>query len=642
MENVVSNNVDIDIESIATELVIGPQEKLMRQINEINNNYITRTYMYGNRSVLEPLEPLGITHTYRWKAGYKNIILETINTRFNQYNKSTSNLETLLLNRPHRMRWNKKNFISSILDVDKTLKDLRKRGINMDSTVETAVETFNEVISLFQDRVKYAEDFLAAFDDIDIHSYIRYANMEEEDNVYNEMMKWKTATINVELKFKKPHITIYGPDRNSKTQLLAKVPTEPIYLHFEMPICHLVNALFSKDIDNIRHSDLTPSNRYESVTTRQRNSGLYRFSQGVKVGGKWLGRTPNNDERTRLYDHPFMSGVSEQHVDIQGTQYWSHWDGEDEVQYQNNICFGNLQDEILDAFARLNIIGLVQILQSWQTYRCGVTGPLNPIVLSVLYLDKDYHEDLPLAIGMSIDNMYSRVLQMFGMEHAVAETPYSTYYDGDGYGRGLGWHNRSDWYKQLDGIPAEQNTYGWDFTRSTWLPLKSQVKEVCDEHHYRKVFQGLHGHEDLPFEEPDYDNINDAYKEIQDNYICKVQEGILDEVIATVHWFYDNDCKSMESVEFAYMVDFLYKIGYFEQKVPLLLEETNRVQDMIRMTAQSLPSQTQDLELESEDQTNIIEETMSQEEEPEEIELSYEEQMNSYNWERRMRNVVQD
>ena len=41
MENVVSNNVDIDIQSIATELVIGPQEKLMRQINELNNNYIT-------------------------------------------------------------------------------------------------------------------------------------------------------------------------------------------------------------------------------------------------------------------------------------------------------------------------------------------------------------------------------------------------------------------------------------------------------------------------------------------------------------------------------------------------------------------------------------------------------------------------
>ena len=97
----------------------------------------------------------------------------------------------------------------------------------------------------------------------------------------------------------------------------------------------------------------------------------------------------------------------------------------------------------------------------------------------------------------------------------------------------------------------------------------------------------------------------------------------------------------MDSIEFAYMVDFLYRVGYFDQEVPLLLEETNRVQDMIRMTAQSLPSTTQDLELESEDQTNIIEEVVSVEEEPEE-ELVKEEQMNAYNWERRMRNVVQD
>ena len=39
---------------------------------------------------------------------------------------------------------------------------------------------------------------------------------------------------------------------------------------------------------------------------------------------------------------------------------------------------------------------------------------------------------------------------------------------------------------------------------------------------------------------------------------------------------------------------------------------------MIKLTAQSLPSTTQDLELESEDQTNIIEEVVSVEEESEE------------------------
>jgi len=58
---------------------------------------------------------------------------------------------------------------------------------------------------------------------------------------------------------------------------------------------------------------------------------------------------------------------------------------------------------------------------------------------------------------------------------------------------------------------------------------------------------------------------------------------------------------------------------------------------MIRMTTQSLPSVTQDVELESEDQTNIIEEVMEEEEE-----LSYEDLMNAFNWERRVGNVVQD
>lgn len=647
MENVVSNNVNIDIESIATELVIGPQEKLMREINELNNSYITRTYMYGNRSALEPLPPLGITRTYRWKPGYKNVILETINTRFDQYNKNTSNLTTLLLNRPERMRWNKKNFIGKILDIDDTLKDLRKRKITTDSTVDTAVEKFDEVISIFQDRVKYAEEFLEAFDDIDIHSYIRYADMEDEDNVYNEMMKWKTASINVELKLNNPNVTIYGPDKDNNTRLLAKVPTEPIYLHFDMPLNQLVNALFSKEIEDITHSDLVPSNKYESVTTRQRNDGLYRYAMGVKVVGRWLGKEVNHHSRnSRIYEHPFMSSVSDLNIDMRGTTYWSQWSEEDNVEgdYQCNICFGNLQDDIYNAFAKLNIIGLIQTLQSWLTYKCGVTGPLNSISYSILYLDQDYHEDLPLAIGLSIDSMYSRVLEMFGMDTAVAANPLSTYRNSDDYTRnGLQWSNRSDWHPHFDkGENVTDIVYGWDFTADNWLPLKTQVLEVCDEHHYTKVFLGLNS-DSLPFDEPNYDGVNDTYKEIQDNYICKVQEGILDEVIATVEWFYDNNCQSISSIEFAYMTDFLYRIGYFEQEVPVLLEETNRFQDMIRVVNQSLPSTTKDLHLESEDQTDIIEEVVSEEQqEEEEEELSYEEQMNSYNWERRIGNVVQD
>ena len=646
MKNVVSNNVNIDIRSIATELVIGPQEKLMKKLRDLNNSYITRTYMYGNRSALEPLQPLGITRTYRWKPGYKNVILETINTRFNQYNKNSSNLKTLLVNRPDRMHWNKKNFIKEIIDVDETLRDLRNKGITTDSTVDTAIEKFDEVISLFQDRVKYAEEFLEAFDDIDIHSYIRYADVQEEDDVYNEMMKWKTATINVELRFSKPHVTIYGPDKDNNTQVLAKVVTEPIYLHFQMPVNHLVNALFSKDIDSITHNDLTPSNKYESTTSRQRNDGLYRFSQGVTIIGKWLGKKLNDldDRNRRVYEHPFMSGVNSLRVDMEGTKYWEKWEEESDenTQYQNTICFGNMQDEIMNSFAKLNIIGLVQILQSWLTYRCGVTGPLNPIALSILYLDQDYHQDLQLAIGLSTNNLYSRILQMFGMDSAVAENAISKYrvdrYE-ENYTRE--WHYRSDWHPYLEDkadVRIGDISYGWDFTYDNWLPLKSQVQELCDEHHYRKVFEGLSGYEDLPFEEPDYDNISDKFKEIQDDYICKVQENILDEIIAAVEWFYGNNCQSTDSIEFAYMVDFLYRVGYFDQEVPLLLEETNRVQDMIRMTTQSLPSVTQDVELESEDQTNIIEEVMEEEEE----ELSYEEQMNAFNWERRVSNVVQD
>ena len=162
--------------------------------------------------------------------------------------------------------------------------------------------------------------------------------MQEEDIVYNEMIKWKTASINVELKLKEPCITIYVQIEIATLSCLQKFLQNLFIYTQEMPISHLVNGLFGKDIDDITHNDLTPSNKYESVTTRQRSSGLYRFSQGVKVVGKWLGRTPDTDQRNRVYEHPFMSSVSDLYVDIEGTSYWTHW-SEDEEQYQNNICW---------------------------------------------------------------------------------------------------------------------------------------------------------------------------------------------------------------------------------------------------------------------------------------------------------------
>ena len=103
----------------------------------------------------------------------------------------------------------------------------------------------------------------------------------------------------------------------------------------------------------------------------------------------------------------------------------------------------------------------------------------------------------------------------------------------------------------------------------------------------------------------------------------------------------------MDSVEFAYMVDFLYRVGYLDTLDELdkdeFTENMESINSMLKMIPLKLPSESNEkVEVNSnEDQTDIIREVVEEEEEQEE-ELSYEDMMNSYNWERRMRNVVQD
>ena len=102
------NDLSINLDNLSQEMIIGPSNQVAKAIKNVNRRYVTNTYVNGNRSMLEPIKPLGFTRTYRWQPGYKDIVKEVLITRLHQYNK-TGSLETMF-NRDENMSWNKKNF----------------------------------------------------------------------------------------------------------------------------------------------------------------------------------------------------------------------------------------------------------------------------------------------------------------------------------------------------------------------------------------------------------------------------------------------------------------------------------------------------------------------------------------------------
>jgi hypothetical protein len=105
------DDIDIDINSIAQEIIVGPSNRVARAMMDVNNRYITCNYMSGNRSMLEPLKPLGFTRTYRWSPGYQDIIKECITNRIQQIDKKGTIVT--MFNRMRRNDWNLQNFKES-------------------------------------------------------------------------------------------------------------------------------------------------------------------------------------------------------------------------------------------------------------------------------------------------------------------------------------------------------------------------------------------------------------------------------------------------------------------------------------------------------------------------------------------------
>lgn len=593
---------DININAIADNVVLGPQRHITDKLRYLNNAFITRTHVYGNRSMLEPYSPLGVTNTYRWKPGYKDIILKTIHTRFDQYDKSKSNLTTLLKNRPERMAFDKKRFIKDVLELDGEMKTLRDRGITMNDTIETATNKFDSMFETLRNNVTRAERMIQNFKQYDVDTYIWHGDVGP--GIDNDLYKWNNARIVFEIAMLEPSIQVI----NGRGVRLGVVPICPVYVSVSVPLAGIVDSMFTKSLGSLRYNDV-------------KGKCMTHESQLCwSIRGKWMNKYGDNlDSRSynrKIYEHPFLSShvtwstrepkYFNQFID----KYYADEDNNwimNQKQGGNEICVGNTGNDIYDAAVNLDPLRIINVLQSWQTYKLGTTGPLNNIDKAILYVSPDYHENFIQDVGLGINQLYSRILQMHGMEEIISRDCIS-YYE-ESYDTIV--PAMCKWYKYDDIPDAEMLKlhHGWDFTLPNWCPSAKTVEDFVGSATYNLAFNGIDIDEDLPFDERELSEENFA---MQDEIICNLQQSILEEVLALKSWLDDNECQSRETDNYKQIINFLERVdGNIQEEIPVQKDEVSVKEETREETTHTLEEIIDSLE-EQNRQTRNYQESMEE------------------------------
>tara|TARA_Y100000593_G_scaffold53963_1_gene100977 strand:- start:24630 stop:26792 length:2163 start_codon:yes stop_codon:yes gene_type:complete len=417
-ESVEVCNFDPDLDSVSKEIIVGPKNKVMRDIDDINAQYLTRSWISGNKSRLPILNPVGITPAFNWKRGYKQTLIECINSRFNQYEKLNGDLGLILQRRPDRMDRDKRYFISRIVAIDETLRQLRKDGANFHNQVEKAQESIELIKDMLAEQFKACQDFIenSSFKDkIEVDMRVTYPIVEEEylkannyDKNTAEVIKWQRSVLVFDVWFKDFNMGV----QTTSDESLGEVPIPPCGITFNINLETFINTLQQKgELDRItpstfggrssRHhiSYATTCGFVDEITSYTWNAWYPKVEVSIPV--------PNgqhNDYRNQNgILHPFFNRSSNYEYMGNLTNSFTKWLG-DEPDYKKltGICFGNLESEVGNHLVKLDLVGLLITLQLWCRFTIGSTGPLNSINEAFLGMPGHYSTQFKNAVGKSL------------------------------------------------------------------------------------------------------------------------------------------------------------------------------------------------------------------------------------------------
>ena len=581
---------DLDFEGIANQCIVGPQNAILRRLNKINKSYIINDSIYGNRAQLQPLKPLGITPTYRWSPGYKDIINEARETRFDQYEKKTSSLRTMLLNRPARMQWSKQRFIEDVLKLDDELKTLKRQGLNMNTTIEESVGHYDSVMNKINQMISEGDDLFSSSDEFDWDCYMMYTNPnltdQEIDNYMKEyphileVVQFETARIVIEIKFNNPEITLVA-NRNT----LGSISVEPVTIVMTIPLKSLVNALFTKDFGELDSSVLHGGqHRYDenillsmlNINTRSsveycgyfepyyQQHLLYNEKGVLPQGIAWMFKTSSRYGNYGQYRHPFISNPDNNVQNISKMPYLEKWYPK---AHATNVCFGNCQDIIEEGLVNLDIERLISALTTWQTYIIGQTSPLNDHNMlfmglsdkTINNMDKDNFLEYS---RIKSECMYERIMYAYlpcdyifvgdrNEENGFIDGP--TYRNEHSYG-GYSIEDNAfmplinQWNFNNDNYIEGDINYGWNFEEADyWCPTRWTVMMVMLQSAWGREAYDPDNSSNGEWVKHYYDELSKNHLSVENRELCNellhfVKEYIFAVVTATIEYLDDIEC----------------------------------------------------------------------------------------------------
>lgn len=630
------SNFDIDMKIVANEVIMGPKNRLLQLLSELNNNFITSTYVYGNRSLLKPLKPLGVTPTYRWKSGYKDTIKTTIINRFDQWDKNSSSLRTYLRGRPERMRWNKKRFIDSLIKIEDAMKELRSENITMNDTIEKSMECYEIVMNKLQEKEIEAKEFFSNYPDIEYDLYItcqdslsiRGEKVKLEDewsksklNEALQIIKFESSALTLDVWFKKPMLSVKSQSDDVQ-KLVGKIPLEETGISFKIPLKDLVSSLFTKDFGKLRKSDVL-SARDSNNRNYYMDICNYPYPKGVSEVGVY----GVNESVTR---HPFVSDSSDYTNNDHRLRTWI-----DKSRKTSHVCLGNMGDQISESFINLDFMGLLMDLNRWSTYICGVTQPLNNINSSLICIPEDqYSDEFISTICLQSKMIQNNILRLLGVKDTMLN--YSREADDQSMNT-FNWRMDSQWggnafdtnailwYDQqnyMDPYDIKNCTthYGWDFYSNYWVPNIKQMNHVMKIYSNRRE-EYYHTFLDDDNDRTELENDNDKWE-----WIVLYQEYQIAVMHTFVDFLNDNKCITRQSRFFKEMEEFINKVYTYtiksvdamnQRKVkPEIVLRTRRADESASIFTDTILDETQVATELNTDDLQVIEEILEEVNEP--------------------------
>lgn len=481
------DDVDINLDNVSQEMIVGPSNLVARKMSHINERYVTATYLGGNRSMVEPLKPLSFTRTYRWSPGYKDTIKQVLWDKLYQYGKKTGTIETMF-NRERNAQYNTNHFKDQLLEVDNLLKELRMRKATTDTDVETAKQIVQDILDKMHNKMDEADLVFGLDPNIEHEFSFRYYRNERIEEITDEqrqLLRFLTGELELRLIYKNVEIPIVNSHLNKSYGTLEF--SEDIHLSFNMPFYVLFQSLFTKDFDTLTGQDVY-GDRYtlrRMIDNHLIASGLstnqssFRFTDNANLG--WGGSKELSGSRS----FPYISS--------------SNVSNPDDMDRMHHVCYGNMDQDVKNAFVRLDFVSLADNLSHWMSYDLHDTNPLNQLSYSFVTIPEDkFNSDLLEDYGsLDFEYMHTNLIGDF-LPDNISSCPKIDYSNDSWMPR----HNTFDYALWAYGnVKKDDRQYGvqfgWDFMNEKYVPNHIQVNETLSY----MVHEGIIDSDELELEE---------------------------------------------------------------------------------------------------------------------------------------------